>query len=155
MENILFTIFDVLNFGLVAFLWWFTVKYYKMLPQTIPIHFDFDGKADNFGSKKYSFLMPIMLIALYFLFAYVVRTPESSNYPVKITAENEEAQFLIMKIFIRWLFLLISLIFLNSQDYMFRYSFDDRVKPRIPMSSAILSVIGSLIIVFIFVGLFK
>ncbi|WP_415329073.1 DUF1648 domain-containing protein [Chryseobacterium sp. MMS23-Vi53] len=155
MENILFIIFDVLNFGLLIFLWWFTVKHYKTLPQTIPIHFDFDGKADNFGSKKYAFLMPVMLVALYFLFAYIVRTPESSNYPVKITAENEEAQFLIMKIFIRWLFLLISLIFLNSQDYMFRYSFDENAKPKVAMSTSIMSVIGSLIILFIFVGLFK
>ena len=155
MENILFTIFDVFNFGLVVFLWWFTVKNYKALPQTIPVHFDFDGKADNFGSKKYSFLMPIMLIALYFLFAFIVRSPESANFPVKITAENEEAQFLIMKVFIRWLFLLISLIFLNSQDYMFRYSFEEKAKPRVPMVSAIFSVIGSLVILFVFVGIFK
>lgn len=155
MENILLGIFDILNFGLLAFLWWFTIKHYTSLPQTIPTHFDFDGKADQFGSKKYSFLMPAVLTVLYFLFAYVVRTPESSNYPVEITEENENAQFLIMKIFIRWLFLLISFIFLNNQDYMFRYSRDEAAKPRVAMSSALFSVIGSLIILFIFVGVFK
>lgn len=155
MQNILLIIFDVFNFGLLVFLWWFTLKYYKSLPQTIPIHFDFDGKADNFGSKKYSFLMPVLITALYFLFAFVIRSPEFSNYPVKITAENQDAQFLIMEIFLRWLFVLISLIFLNSQDYMFRYSFNENAKPRIPMSAAIFSVIGSLVILFIFVGLFK
>lgn len=155
MENILLGIFDILNFGLLAFLWWFTIKHYTSLPQTIPTHFDFDGKADQFGSKKYSFLMPAVLTVLYFLFAYVVRTPESSNYPVEITEENENAQFLIMKIFIRWLFLLISFLFLNNQDYMFRYSRDEAAKPRVAMSSALFSVIGSLIILFIFVGVFK
>lgn len=155
MENILLGIFDILNFGLLAFLWWFTIKHYTSLPQTIPTHFDFDGKADQFGSKKYSFLMPAVLTVLYFLFAYVVRTPESSNYPVEITEENENAQFLIMKIFIRWLFLLISFIFLNNQDYMFRYSRDEAAKPRVAISSALFSVIGSLIILFIFVGVFK
>jgi uncharacterized membrane protein len=155
MGNVILGIFDVLNFGLVVFLWWFTVKNYKTLPQTIPIHFDFDGKADNFGSKKYSFLMPVLITAIYFLFAFIVRSPESSNYPVKITAENQDAQFLIMKIFLRWLFTVISLIFLNSQDYMFRYSFDENAKPRAPMAASIFSVIGSLIILFIFVGLFK
>lgn len=155
MGNILFTIFDVFNFGLLVFLWWFTIKHYKTLPQTIPIHFDFDGKADNFGSKKYSFLMPVVLTGLYFLFAFIVRSPESSNYPVKITEENQDAQFVIMEIFIRWLFTLITLLFLNSQDYMFRYSSDENAKPRVPMSSAIFSVIGSLIILFVFVGIFK
>ncbi len=155
MENILFTVFDIFNFGLLVFLWWFTVKHYKSLPKIIPIHFDFDGKADNFGSKKYAFLMPVVLTALYFLFAFIVRDPESANYPVKITEENQDAQFMIMEIFIRWLFMVITLLFLNSQDYMFRYSVDENVKPRVPMSSAIFSVIGSLIILFVFVGIFK
>lgn len=155
MENILLGIFDTLNFGLLVFLWWFTLKHYQSLPQIIPIHFDFDGKADHFGNKKYSFLMPAILTGLYFLFAYVVRSPTSSNYPVAITEENKYAQFLMMKIFIRWFFLLIALTFLNSQDYMFRYSRDERARPRVAMSSALFSVIGSIIVLFILVGIFK
>ncbi|MFC3159574.1 Protein of unknown function [Chryseobacterium arachidis] len=155
MEDILLTVFDVFNFGLLVFLWWFTIKNYKSLPQTIPIHFDFDGKADNFGSKKYAFLMPCFLVGIYVLFVYAVRSPGSANYPVEITPENEYAQFLIMKIFMRWLYLLIVIIFLNSQDYMFRYAVDETVKPRIPMTTAFLSILASLIVVFIFVGVFK
>ncbi|GAA5100217.1 hypothetical protein GCM10023210_38460 [Chryseobacterium ginsengisoli] len=155
MENILFAIFDIFNFGLVVFMWWFTVKNYKTLPKTIPVHFDFDGKPDNFGSKKYSFLLPVLAVALYALFAFVVRDPESANFPVKITPENEYAQFLIMKIFIRWIYFLIMMIFLNSQDYMFRYSFDENAKPRIPMTTAILSVLVSVMFVFIITAQFK
>lgn len=155
MENILLLIFDFFNFGLLVFLWWFTVKHYRTLPNTIPIHFDFDGKADNFGSKKYAFLMPAVLSVLYFLFAFIVRSPESANFPVQITEENEQVQFLIMETFLRWLFFLISLIFLNSQDYMFRYSFDERAKPRVALSTSIFAVIGSLVVLFIFVGIFK
>lgn len=155
MENIFLIIFDVFNFGLLVFLWQFTIRNYKTLPQTIPIHFDFDGKADNFGTKKYSFLTPVLLTIFYTVFAFVVRAPEYANYPVKITEDNMHAQFLIMEIFIRWLYALIALIFLNSQDYMFRYSFDENTKPRVPMTTAILTLFGSLIILFIFVGLFK
>ncbi|GAA4149087.1 hypothetical protein GCM10022217_00560 [Chryseobacterium ginsenosidimutans] len=155
MENILFTIFDIFNFGLLVFLWWFTIKHYKTLPQTIPVHFDFDGKADNFGSKKYSFLMPVLATAFFILFAFTIRDPASANFPVKITKENEWVQFLIMKIFIRWLFVLITLIFLNSQDYMFRYSCDENVKPRVPMTTAILSVLVSVMIVLIITAQFK
>jgi uncharacterized membrane protein len=151
MENILFTIFDIFNFGLLIFLWWFTVKHYKSLPQIIPVHFDFDGK---FGSKKYSFLMPVLATVLYFLLGYIVREPEFSNYPVEITEANQDAQFLIMKIFLRGLLVLILLIFLNIQDYMFRYSFDENAKPRVSLP-AIIFVIGSVMLLFIFVGLFK
>lgn len=155
MENTLFIIFDVFNFGLLVFLWGFTIKQYKTLPQTIPVHFDFDGKADRFGSKKYSFLMPAFATAFYILFAFVLREPESANYPVKITAENKEAQFLIMEIFIRWLYILVVMIILNIQDYMFRYALDENAKPRVPLAMAILAVIGSLIVSFIFTGIFK
>jgi len=155
MENILLLIFDILNFGLLVFLWWFSIKNYKALPKTIPIHFDFDGKADNFGNKKYFYLMPGVLTIVYFLFAFIVRSPESANYPVQITEKNENAQFLIMGIFIRWLFLLVALIFLNSQDYMLRYSLNENAKPRVAFSTLLFSIIGSLIALFIFVGLFK
>ncbi|WP_027381338.1 DUF1648 domain-containing protein [Chryseobacterium daeguense] len=155
MQNIFLTVFDVVNFGLLVFSWWFTVKHYKSLPQTIPIHFDFDGKPDNFGTKKYSFLTPALLTVFYVAFAFIVRMPEIANYPVEITENNQDAQFLIMEIFMRWLFTLVSLVFLNSQDYMFRYSVDETAKPRVPLSSVIFGLIGSLIVVFIFVGAFK
>jgi len=155
MENILLLIFDILNFGLLVFLWGFTIKHYKALPETIPIHFDFDGKADNFGNKKFFYLMPAVLTVLYFLFALIVRSPESSNYPVPITEKNENTQFLIMGIFIRWLFLLITLIFFNGQDHMFRSSLNGMAKPRVAFSVTLFSIIGSLIVLFIFVGTFK
>ncbi|MFY7814726.1 MAG: hypothetical protein ACOVRK_05970, partial [Chryseobacterium taeanense] len=109
----------------------------------------------NFGNKKYAFLMPCILAVTYFLFVFLGRSPESANFPIEITKENENAQFLIMGVFLRWLFLLISLIFLNSQDYMFRYSFDENAKPKVALSTSLFSVIGSLIVLFIFVGIFK
>ena len=155
MKDTLLVIFDLCNFGMLAFLWWFTVKHYRTLPRTIPVHFDFDGKADRFGNRKYAFLLPALLTILYGIFMFVARDPASANFPVEITAENEYAQFLIMEIFIRWLYVLIVLIFLNSQDYMFRYSIDDTVKPKVPLSATLFALIGSLIVVFIFVGQFK
>lgn len=155
MENVIFTAFDIFNFGLVVFFWWFTLKHYKTLPKRIPVHFDFDGKADNFGNKAYSFFIPLLGTFFYFLFAYTLRHPETANFPVEITDQNKDVQFLIMEAFLRWLFTLIMLIFMNGQDYTFRYAFDENVKPKVPLSTAILSVIGSLIIVLIFVAVFK
>lgn len=155
MKDTFLVIFDIFNFGLLFFLWRFTIKHYAALPQTIPVHFDFDGKADRFGNRKYSFLLPALLTVFYFIFTWVSRDAGAANFPLEITEENKYAQFLIMEIFIRWLFVLIALIFLNSQDYMFRYSFDETVKPKVPLAISFLTVIGSLITVFILVGLFK
>ncbi|SMP26914.1 DUF1648 domain-containing protein [Chryseobacterium profundimaris] len=155
MENILLLIFDVLNFGLLVFLWWFSIKNYKALPENIPTHFDFYGKADSFGNKKYFYLMPVFLTIFYFLFLFIAIIPESANYPVPITEKNKDSQFLIMGIFMRWLFLLLALIFLNNQDYMLRYSLSNTAKPRVAFSTLLFSIIGSLVVLFIFVGLFK
>ncbi|NIF03827.1 DUF1648 domain-containing protein [Chryseobacterium sp. Tr-659] len=142
MENTLFIIFDVLNFGWVAFLWWFTLKNYNTLPEKIPVHFDLDGKPDRFGGKIYAYLMPVLAMLMFVLFVYITRHPEGANFPVEITEQNKGAQYLIMKVFLRVLFILIMVLFINNQDYMFRYSFDESAKPRIPMITIILSVIG-------------
>lgn len=155
MENTVFIIFDVFNFGLLVFLWWFTIKHYKTLPKTIPVHFDVSGKADGFGSKKYAFLMPVLATVFYFLFAFGLKAPESANFPFKITEENKHAQILIMKIFIRWLYTLMGLLILNTQDYMFRNTFNENVKPKVSFAMSIFAVIGSLIVSFIFMGIFK
>lgn len=155
MKETVMLIFDVINFGLLAFLWWFTVRNYRDLPEAIPVHFDFEGKPDRYGSKKYAFLTPVIGTLFYILLAYVIRDPGSANYPVKITDDNREAQFLIMQTFIRWFCTLGLLIFLNSQDYGFRYSADNSVKPKVPMTTAFLTIIGSLVVLFVFVGIFK
>ncbi|UOU99732.1 DUF1648 domain-containing protein [Chryseobacterium daecheongense] len=150
-----FTIFDILNFGLVVFLWWFTFKNYKILPQRIPIHFDVEGKADNYGNKKYSFLTPVLGVVFYIGFFLLTLHPEDSNFPVKITEDNQSIQFFIMMFFLKWLLLLVLLIFLNNQDHMFRYAFDENAKPKASFATMIMSIIGSLIVLFIVVNQFK
>ncbi|WPO91533.1 DUF1648 domain-containing protein [Chryseobacterium sp. HR92] len=141
MENILFTIFDIFNFGLVVFLWWFTIKNYNALPKRIPVHFDMQGQADGFGGKIFAFLMPVLALGLYGLFTYGVRYPEGTKFPVEITNQNRGAQFLIMKIGMRLLFVVLAVIFMNIQDYMFRCAVDEKAKPRISFATIFLSVV--------------
>ncbi|WP_062702259.1 DUF1648 domain-containing protein [Chryseobacterium indologenes] len=155
MEHILLTAFDILNFGLVIFFWRFTLKQYKTLPEKIPVHFDFYGKADHFGGRKFAFLMPGVASALFIAITFIIRYANAVNFPVEITEQNKDAQFLIMEIFVRWIITLVLLILMNLQDYMFRYTLDENVKPRVPFGGAILAIFGSMIIVFIFIGLFK
>lgn len=135
MENILFTIFDIFNFGWVAFLWWFTLKNYNTLPERIPIHFDLQGQPDGFGGKIYAFLMPVLALGLYAVFAYGTRHPEDTNFPVEITEQNMNAQFLIMKIGLRILFVVLAMVFLNFRTIcsdmlpMIRLSLESQLPP--------------------------
>lgn len=155
MENILLTAFDLLNLGMLIFFWRFTLRYYKALPEKIPVHFDFYGKADHFGSRKFSFFMPAFITVLFGVLTVVLRFENTVNFPVEITEQNKDSQFLIMEIFVRWMITLAILICMNLQDYMFRYTFDENVKPRVPFGGAMLAVFGSMITVFVFIGLFK
>lgn len=155
MGDALFIVFDLLNLGLVVFLWWFTLKKYKSLPQIIPTHFDVEGKPDNFGNKKWYFFTPILSVIFYVGIFFLIRSPESANFPVEITDENRDVQFFIMNLFVRWLLFLVVLIFLNSQDFTFRYAFDEDAKARVPFSAMLLSIIGSLIAVFMITAQFK
>ncbi|WP_126652506.1 DUF1648 domain-containing protein [Chryseobacterium aureum] len=141
MENMLFTIFDIFNFGWVVFLWGFTIRNYKALPERIPVHFDMQGQADGFGGKPFAFLMPLLALVLYGVFTYGVRYPEGTNFPVEITTQNRGAQFLVMKIGMRLLFLILAVIFMNIQDYIFRCAADEKAKPRISFAAIFLSVV--------------
>lgn len=155
MENILFIIFDIFNFGWVAFLWWFTLKNYRTLPDRIPVHFDMEGKADGFGGRIYAFLMPVLALGLYAVFTYGTRHPEDTNFPVEITDQNMNAQYLIMKIGLRTLFIVLGMVFLNIQDYMFRYAADDKAKPRISFVTIFLSVVLFVPLLLFITHLFK
>ena len=146
MENSFLIIWDVFNLGLVAFLWWMTLRHYNDLPQRIPIHFSISGKPDRFGDKVFTFLTPVLGLLLYAVFMYITRHPENTNFPVSITENNREAQYQIMKVYLRCLFVLIMLVFMNIQEYTFRYSRDGSAKPRVPVFISVLVILASVLI---------
>ncbi|MFL9834907.1 DUF1648 domain-containing protein [Chryseobacterium terrae] len=131
METVIFTVFDILNLLLVLFLWIYTVRIYKKLPEKIPTHFDLEGKPDNFGKKKFAFFMPVLSALFYVLFFFITKHPETGNFPFEITEVNQEMQFLIMIFLLKWLLFLVLLMFLNIQDYTIRYSLNSNSKARV------------------------
>lgn len=131
MEAVILTVFDVLNLVLVLFIWIYTLRMFKKLPEKIPTHFDFEGKPDHFGSKKYAFFMPVFGLIALILLTIFTRHPEGANYPVELTKANNEIQYFIMILFTKWLLFLVLLLFLNIQDYTIRYSFNTASKARV------------------------
>ncbi|MEI7487571.1 MAG: DUF1648 domain-containing protein, partial [Chryseobacterium sp.] len=75
IKEVIFTSFDILNFVLIAFFWWFTIKNYKTLAKRIPVHFDVEGKPDNFGNKAFSFFTPALDLMFYVLFIFISKHP--------------------------------------------------------------------------------
>ncbi|MDH6251179.1 putative membrane protein [Chryseobacterium sp. H1D6B] len=133
MGETIFTIFDIINLALVVFLCGLTIKKYMILPNRIPIHFDFEGKPDNYGNKNFAFLFPIMGLIFYGGFYFISSSPDLVNYSVAITETNKDKQFFIGILFMKWMLLIVLLLFINIQDYMFRYSFNEKTRLRVPI----------------------
>ncbi len=73
---------------------------WSIIPDEVPLHYDFAGNADRFGSKTGLLILPalewIFFIAIYLL----RRKPELWNTGVKVTEENKERIYAILARFI-------------------------------------------------------
>ncbi|MBL7872637.1 MAG: DUF1648 domain-containing protein [Cyclobacteriaceae bacterium] len=99
------TLFLVL--GIVVY----TTLHYSTLPDTIPTHYGFSGKADGFGSKVTLLVLLGALIGMYILLLVVARIPHKFNYVVTLTESNAPRQYYIALQMIRILKLLGVIIF--------------------------------------------
>lgn len=153
MIDVVVNIFRVIAVVLIAVMWLYTLKKYRLLPDKIPTHFDFEQKPDSYGSKKFVFLLPSIAVLMSVLMFY---GSESSygNYPVKITNENFDVQFSIMQILLSWLSVVVTCVLFNIQDYMIRLSLNSEAKPRIHLLLSIvfifLSVMTAIILAYIY-----
>ncbi|BAY19518.1 hypothetical protein NIES2109_46610 [Nostoc sp. HK-01] len=73
------------------------------LPETIPIHFEIDGKVNGWGSKKILSLLPIIALAIYGFLTFISRYPHTFNYAVIITELNALRQYQIACSMLNWL----------------------------------------------------
>lgn len=73
----------ILNFIIVKI-------FYVDLPEEIPIHFNFKGEADGFGSKTNIWFLPLLTLIMYYGMNLVILKvkPWQMNYPVRVTEKN-------------------------------------------------------------------
>ena len=95
---------------LVLFTWCFTGFMFLKLPAIIPIHFDGDGKVNNYGTKDTLLIIPVINTVLFLLLTKLAMYPHIFNYMVRITEENAFRQYTIATKMLRFLKLAILLI---------------------------------------------
>jgi uncharacterized membrane protein len=95
----------------VAIIWFITLYFFKVLPGTVPTHFNVAGTADGFGPKAMVFLLPALGTLLFIGLTILNNYPHVFNYPVRITSENALKQYTMATRLIRVLKLAIVLIF--------------------------------------------
>lgn len=86
-------ILEITGWASLAVLWIVTLFYFRLLPETIPTHFNAAGIADDHGPKASVFILPAIGTILFIGLTILNRFPHIFNYPVKITPENRLRQF--------------------------------------------------------------
>jgi uncharacterized membrane protein len=119
---------------------------YPSLPETIPIHFDIQGKADNFALKHWLWSAPVVSAALYALLTVVSQFPQITNYPVAITSENAPRQYELMQLFMGLLKTELVWIFAFIQWQVVRAA----SLPGFPFNSFV--VLSPVVVIFATVG---
>lgn len=94
---------------------------WEILPDVIPIHYDFSGNADGFGNKSDLFLLLGLSFGFYFGLNWLSRHPQKFNYPWEIDQINAKRQYKLASIFVQilkletiWLFTFIAFRSINS-----------------------------------------
>jgi uncharacterized membrane protein len=88
-----------------------TAYYMCALPETVPLHFDARGIPDRYGSKWWIIIFPVIAGFLYVLLTALNKYPHTFNYMVRITQENAFRQYSLAMRFMRFLKLLVILLF--------------------------------------------
>jgi uncharacterized membrane protein len=85
--------------------------HYSTLPDTIPTHYGFSGKADGYGGKSTLLVLVGVLTAMYLLLLGVSRIPHKFNYVTEITESNAPRQYSIALQMMRIVKLIVVIIF--------------------------------------------
>ena len=103
---------DVASWLFVSIDFALALAHYSDLPEQIPTHFNAAGEADKFGSKNTIFLLPAISFVLVGVFVLLSKFPHKFNYLNKITPENAAFEYQRMRIMLRVVNVLTSLMFL-------------------------------------------
>ncbi|QQS30146.1 MAG: DUF1648 domain-containing protein [Sphingobacteriales bacterium] len=104
-------IVNSLSFLALTAIWIAVILNYSSLPDLIPVHFNAAGQPDSFGQKYHILVLPVIASLLSIGLTLLCRSPHLLNYPVNITNENALYQYTIAIKTIRYLRLIIILIF--------------------------------------------
>ncbi|TXF77246.1 DUF1648 domain-containing protein [Chryseobacterium sp.] len=95
--KLLLIIIKILNYLILIFIWGFTVFNFFSLPDIIPTHFGFNGKADAYGSRNSLWMLPVISTVLFLALNYLSKNPHSPllNIPDSMRDDKKGAEFFV------------------------------------------------------------
>ena len=104
-------VFEILGWISILAIWVLTTINYQNLPDNIPIHFNGSGQPDGFGGKVNILTLPLIATILFIGMTILNKFPHVFNYPTNISADNALGQYTNATRMIRYLKLIIVVIF--------------------------------------------
>lgn len=104
-------LFEILGWLSILAIWALTISNYTSLPNTIPIHYNGAGEPDGFGEKATILTLPLVATLLFVGLTVLNKFPEIFNYPTDITPYNASKLYTNATRLIRYLKLIIVIIF--------------------------------------------
>jgi uncharacterized membrane protein len=102
---------EIIAWLLIFAIWGLTILNYPNLPDTIPTHYNGAGVADGFGDKWMILTLPLLATVLFVGLTILNKFPHIFNYPTEITADNALRQYTNATRLIRYLKVIIVVIF--------------------------------------------
>lgn len=115
----------------------YTAYLYPSLPDTIPLHFNIDGKPDGFGHKS-KIWMVTLLLTLVSGFVYLIITNLSKIDPKKTARQSPELFQKIASILVIFLCALNLVILYATKTGAFSFG-----KPFLPLMGLLFAVLGN------------
>lgn len=104
-------VLEMLGWAGVLAIWVLTIANFQHLPDTIPVHYNFAGEPDRFGSKGSLFILPVVATVLYTGLTTLNNYPHLFNYLTLITTDNARKQYTTATKIIRYIKVIIVVIF--------------------------------------------
>jgi hypothetical protein len=83
-------------------------------PEIVPIHYNIRGEVDGYGSADTLIMLPILSILTYVGMTILNKYPHIFNFPTVVTEQNALRLYKIATRTVRWLKLLVCLLYADS-----------------------------------------
>jgi uncharacterized membrane protein len=114
-------ILDLFAFAALCLLIGVVAGHYYYLDEEIPVHFDINGVADQYGNRATVWTLPAIGLVMYLFLSLISRIPHRFNYPFKVTSENAERVYRSGRSFIifmkGWLMLILAGVSYHMVDH--------------------------------------
>ncbi len=104
-------VFEIAGWLLIIAVWMLVITNFANLPHNIPTHYNIAGQPDDFGGKGNILILPLIATILFVGLTIINKFPHVFNYPTPITADNALEQYTNATRLIRYLKLIIVIIF--------------------------------------------